>query len=822
LSSTALNIFGKRQKRLGTIVLHCFDEEAIEDNRSPQCFGIVQRKIMLNSSAESSMGHGNRGTTHGSPSPRIVIARTDDEASGSGSSVGIGVLLGALRRWWWRILPLSLLAAVLGGVAGWILTVPKYSAAAYLQIDSDNRTLIFKTADEGGSASNFQLYRSTQQQKMKIPFVLNAALRKEGISSLPELAEAPSPMEWLQKSIKVEFPDNGEIMRASVETQSGDSCVKIINAVVKAYMDEVVLNERNDRLKRVDNLERVYSEAEQKVRTKRSELRALATALGTSDTDSLTVAQQNALQQFGVMQNKLSEVQFQLMQAEGELEIARKWEEQTLAEMREFAARNAATEVETPLADFVKPPEITRMEDEIARSRSRLASLQRDLGIKHPSYRRLAEEVAVSEQILKQNLEQAQQAYQKQVELDRQRLEGTAPGMNPELAGKLQSKYDIVSLIARIETLKKQENLLLKEVDKLNEETRELGRSSIDVELMRAEIDSLEEVLQRVSQEVERTNIELQTDSRIRLLSAAESATPPDPKKRYMRAGALGVFGLFLPFGLVVLWDLTRRKVDDVDSVSKALSIDSIGTIPKATWDFTRNPTSARNQMKHFRLLESVSSVATMLLHRAEHNNMKVFMITSAVSGEGKSSVACLLSRSLSQFGKKVALIDFDLRRPTVHRFFDIPQTPGVAEVLAGECSLADCMQHVGSHSLDIFVAGQVEVSLQRKITDGTVADLFEQLRHEYDIVIVDSCPILPVVDSRLISKYIDGVVFTLLRDHSRFPLATRAVEILKSFGVNLLGALVIGGGQEQYGYHGYNYYAKQPTLLPAAPESGA
>jgi capsular exopolysaccharide synthesis family protein len=627
-------------------------------------------------------------------------------------------------------------------------------------------------------------------------------------------------MEWLQKSIKVEFPDNGEIMRASVETQSGDSCVKIINAVVEAYMDEVVLNERNDRLKRLDNLERVYSEAEQKVRTKRSELRALATALGTSDSDSLTVAQENALQQFGVMQTKLSEVQFQLMQAEGELEIAKKWEEQALAEMREAAAKSGETEVETPLASFVKPPAIANMEDEVARARGRLESLQRDLGFNHPSYRRMAEEVAVNEQILKQNLEEAQKVHQEQVELDRQRLEGTAPGMNPELAGKLESKYDFVSMIAKVETLKNQEKLLREKVDQLSEETRQLGLSSIDVELMRAEIDGLEDVLQRVSQEVERTKIELQTDSRIRLLSPAETAVPPDPKKRVKRAGALGIFGLFMPLGLVVLWDLTRRKVDDVDGVSKALSLDCIGTIPTATWDFTRDPKSARNQMKHFRLLESISAVATMLLHRAENNNMKVFMITSAVSGEGKSSVACLLSRSLSQFGKKVALVDFDLRRPTVHRFFGIPQTPGISEVLAGECSLADCTQHVGSHALDVFVAGQVDVSLQEKITDGTVAELFEELRREYDVVIVDSCPILPVVDSRLISKYTDGVVFTLLRDYSRFPQALRAVEILRSFGVHLLGALVIGGEQEQYGYHGYNYYAKQAARLPGSRDS--
>jgi capsular exopolysaccharide synthesis family protein len=776
---------------------------------------------MLNSSLEPQSGFGIKTAVSIDPSPRIVTPpRVDDDQSGSGSKVGIGVLLGVLRRWWWRILPLSLLAAVLGGSVGWFLTVPMYSATAYLKVDSDDRRLIFQTADEGGSASNFQLYRSTQQQMMKTPFVLNTALRKEGISELAELVEAPSAMDWLQNSIKVEFPGNGEIMRASLETQNSDSCVKIINAVVEAYMEEVVLNERNDRLKRLNSLEKVYSEAEQKVRTKRSELRALATALGTSDTDSLTVAQQNALQQFGVMQTQLSEVQFQLMQAEGELEIAKKWEEQTLAELKKTAAESGETEAETPVADFVKTPKINSLQDEVDRARSRLASLRGNMGVNHPSYRRMADELAFNEQVLKRNLEEAQQDYQKQLELDRERLKGVAPGMSPELAGKLKSNYDFVSMIAKAETLKNQEKMLLEKVDQLSEETRQLGLSSIDVELMRAEIEGLEDVLQRVSQEVERTKIELQTDSRIKLLSPAETAIPPDPKKRLMRAGALGAFGLFLPFGLVVLWDLARRKVDDSNSVSKALSIDSIGTIPIVTWDFTRDPTSARHQMKHHQLLESVSAVATMLLHRAENDNMKVFMITSAVSGEGKSSVAYLLSRSLAHFGKKVAVVDFDLRRPAVHRMFGVPQSPGVSEFLAGESSLEDCVQHIGSLSLDVFVAGQVEVSLQKKITDGTVAKLFEQLRHEYDIVIVDSCPILPVVDSRLISKYIDGVVFTLFRDYSRFPQASRALEILRSFGVHVLGSLVTGGDQEQYGYRSYNYYTKPTARLTDSRDS--
>ncbi len=87
-------------------------------------------------------------------------------------------------------------------------------------------------------------------------------------------------------------------------------------------MKEVVVEERNQKLNRLNNLEQVYSDAEGKVRNKQGELKSLAAALGTSDTESLTVAQQTALQQFGKMQENLSSVQFDLMQAEGELNLA--------------------------------------------------------------------------------------------------------------------------------------------------------------------------------------------------------------------------------------------------------------------------------------------------------------------------------------------------------------------------------------------------------------------------------------------------------------------------------------------------------------------
>ncbi len=124
--------------------------------------------------------------------------------------------------------------------------------------------------------SDFKLYKNTQQQMLKIPFVINSAMRSGELASLPEIAEQMDPMGWIRDNMKVSFPADGEVMQVSIEAKNPNSAVKIVNAVVNAYMDEVVLNERNERLQRRDNLERVYSEAEGKVRSKRAELKSLA------------------------------------------------------------------------------------------------------------------------------------------------------------------------------------------------------------------------------------------------------------------------------------------------------------------------------------------------------------------------------------------------------------------------------------------------------------------------------------------------------------------------------------------------------------------
>lgn len=760
--------------------------------------------------------HGANSNGYGPPhgyGQRALESRDDEEES-SGIQ-NLASLLSAVRRAWRVALPLAVLFCVAGAAAAWFVFTPKFAASAYLRIDADNRPLIFKTADEAASrASDFKLYKNTHQQLLITPFVLNAALRNDELKALPEINTQPDPIFWLQKSLVVKYPGDGEIMQITLETESPTACVKIINGVVDAFMQEVVMNERNDRLTRLNNLERVYAEAEVKVRNKRSELKSLASSLGTSDTESLTVAQQAALQQFGSMQEKLGDVQFQLMQAEGELKVAKEHEVAGAVASEEKAPVDLnQAELDRLIALAERGPEIRQLEEDIALSKAKLASFNSNFGPSHPAMKGLLGEIKTKESMLQQRRREAKT----RTEID---YENKA-----ELAATktFQSKYDLAGMTARVETLKNQEKIMQEKVDQMAAETRQLGKSSIDVELMRSEIEGLEEVLRRVGEEIERTSIELKTSSRIKLLSSAVTATPPDQLKRYIRIAAVSGAGFFAPFFLLAVWDLSKRHVNNADSVSQELSMPIIGSLPRVSSktlrdqvevDFTEESMERERHRSEVELAESVDALSSMLMRGASIQGKKAYMVSSAKPGEGKSTVSCLLAKSLARAGKRVALVDFDLRRPSVHEYMNLHAEPGVTEVLLGVKTPKDVAQKTEVTGLDVITAGHWFGNLQERCNAGVVASFFETLRRDYDLVIVDSGPVLPIHDSLLMSVYVDGVVMTVIRDRSRLNELKKACERLKNYGATIVGTVIIGEKRPGY-YSYYRGYARPRSTSP-------
>jgi capsular exopolysaccharide synthesis family protein len=227
-------------------------------------------------------------------------------------------------------------------------------------------------------------------------------------------------------------------------------------------------------------------------------------------------------------------------------------------------------------------------------------------------------------------------------------------------------------------------------------------------------------------------------------------------------------FGVML--GITFL-ELRTRKVDTADDVLCDLGLSVVGALPLLP-SRSRNAgvvaRTAKDRYWQNLLLESIDATRTMLIHAARLGGHRVVMITSALPGEGKTSLASHLSTSLARSGLKTLLLDADLRNPSIHRLFQLSPEPGISEVLRGEASLDDVVATTGVAELNVITAGQCDYLTLRVLSQGGMGGVFSKLKDQYDFVIVDSSPILPVADALLIAQQCDAVLFSILRDVSR------------------------------------------------------
>jgi capsular exopolysaccharide synthesis family protein len=208
-------------------------------------------------------------------------------------------------------------------------------------------------------------------------------------------------------------------------------------------------------------------------------------------------------------------------------------------------------------------------------------------------------------------------------------------------------------------------------------------------------------------------------------------------------------------------------------------------------------------------LTESVDSARTMLLHAARQEKLQVVMITSAMAGEGKTSLASHLAASLARAGRRTLLMDSDLRNPTLHRLFDRSRAPGLSELLRGDVDLVGAVRDTPIPNLWLISAGQADLVALQSLALDALPHMFQQLRRQYDFIVVDSCPVLPVADSLLVGQHVDAVIFSLLREVSRMPRVYAAYQRLAVLGVRMLGAVVNGTHDDMYPVD-YRYVAPE------------
>ncbi len=296
--------------------------------------------------------------------------------------------------------------------------------------------------------------------------------------------------------------------------------------------------------------------------------------------------------------------------------------------------------------------------------------------------------------------------------------------------------------------------------------------------------------------------------------------------KRHIKfLGAGGMVGLLGVFGVVYLWTLQDTRLRSVDDVRSSVSLPLIGGIPTFCDDdappmYTSNGTLLAPGLCYFHRpgsqeAEAFRSVRTTLQAAIRLSDRKVFQVSSSIPGDGKSTVAANLAMAMAQSGKRVLLLDADMRKPMVQNLFGLDQSPGVAEILSGEVTFAQVARDVGVRGLTVVTAGTQPSNPSELLASSEFQSLIEDARAVFDIVLVDTPPLLLVSDPCVTAAQTDGLLLvTRLQKDKRHELQ-RSVELLDSHAINILGVVVNCLPVETHSSYGYGEHNSSPD--PAA-----
>jgi capsular exopolysaccharide synthesis family protein len=203
---------------------------------------------------------------------------------------------------------------------------------------------------------------------------------------------------------------------------------------------------------------------------------------------------------------------------------------------------------------------------------------------------------------------------------------------------------------------------------------------------------------------------------------------------------------------------------------------------------------------------ESYRALRTNIEFSSIDEKLQVLMVSSAGPGEGKSTTITNLAVTFAQSEKKVVLIDADLRKPTAHHTFSISNRLGLSTVISQQCSLEEVIQVSEVPNLDIITSGAIPPNPAEMMNSKRMTAIIEQLRIMYDIILIDTPPLLAVTDAQIVSTKSDGVILVVDQGKVKREIAGKAVKNLESVNARIIG-VVLNNVKRKANEESYYYY---------------
>lgn len=680
----------------------------------------------------------------------------------------------------WLIVTLTALAVLVTAVFTFTAT-PYFRAKARVLIErSQNNTVAFQEIYQLGTGTDD--YYLTQHKILESRAVASVAL-----ASLPPTDQAwfqeqkPSdPVAGFMKLVEIQPVLKSRLVDVAADNPDPAVARRMAEAVVAAYIQNGLDRQNDASSVALTKLQKDAEDLQAKLMTAEKAMQEFKTRneiVSMNDRQSLTAARLEKLN------DELAEIERTRNEAQARLQSA---------EQIDFD--NA---VDADLPEALVNPVIADCKRALMTTKAELSQLEQTYKPKHPNLLAIHGKIAAMEEQLLHEIASVRQGLTNQYE-----------------RSALREK----DVRRRLEV---QTKALL-----------ELENKAIQFQILKDEADSTRRLHETVVNRLKEVQLihGAETTNVHRLGEAEVSTRPVRPNKPLNLAIAL-LAGLLLSFVTAFTIDLCDRTLKGADDISACLGLPPLGLVPRfedrcvdgtALDPATLDERSAAS--------EAFRTIRTGLVFTEAGRDMRSLLVTSTAPSEGKSTTSINLSVAFARTGKRVLLVDADLRRPRLHKVFNVSDDQGFSNLLIGGCQLQDAVHATEVPNLSFMPCGVIPPNPVELLGGAGMQPAFEQMLATFDMVVFDSPPSGIVSDASVLATIVDRVAFVVRSLRTNRNHARHAVDQLRAVGGHIAGAVVNQsdlraarygqyGSYGSYGGYGYTYRSNEGKAAVEAEE---
>lgn len=391
-------------------------------------------------------------------------------------------------------------------------------------------------------------------------------------------------------------------------------------------------------------------------------------------------------------------------------------------------------------------------------------------------------------------------------------------GQIDEVDRQIARERDAVraSIKAEYDAAQARENMLVAQIDALRSRTLDVDNRSIDYNILRREVDTNRQLYDSLLQRYKEVGVAAGAGVGTNNISIVDRAVVPTSRFKPNLPLNLAI-GLMLGLMLGVLVAFVLEFLDDTlkapEDIEQHLRMAVLGIIPmlkkQTVASAMADPRSA--------FAEAYRSVRTALQFSTDHGVPRVLLVTSPSASEGKSTTALTLARNFAQLGKRVLLIEGDLRNPSLHRTLGARSDTGLSSLLAGAASANQVIMDTDDERLKVVLAGPLPPNPAELLSGSRLLSMLTVAAEKYDQVIIDGPPVLGIADAPILANVAGGTLVVVQAGETRIKTAQAALKRLAAARARVVGGILTHYDAKVAGY-GYDYasyysYGTQPRL---------